>query len=121
MSSRLHSIIINDLSHCIISGSPNVAIHHCLGAANRNYSDSDGLVVPLEPTLHNEGKRPNDKDLLGVRCDVHHCKNMAALMHMIAQLAYERDYILKSVELPFDDLAEEARRSFVTRYGKNYL
>ncbi len=121
MSSKLHSIITDDLTHCIISGSPNVAIHHCLGAANRNYSDSDGLVVPLEPTLHNEGKKPNDKDLLGVRCDVHHCKNMATLTHMMAQLAWEKRYIVEALEMPFDDIENEAREAFRSRYGKSYL
>lgn len=118
----MKSLITDDLEHCLISYNPNVCIHHCLeGTGNRQLSDDDGLIVPLEPRLHNEGKRPNDKDLLGVRCDVHHCKNMAKLMHIIGQQAYMMNYIIERYDLSHESVREEAKQAFMSRYGKNYL
>ena len=120
----LKSIITDDLNHCLICGSSNVCYHHCLeGTANRALSDEDNLVVPLEPRLHNEGNRPQT----GVRCDVHHCKNMAMLMHIIGQLAWERKYFLDALDYATEEegfsenCAEEARKQFRKRYGKSYL
>lgn len=114
----MKSIVTNDLEHCIISGSPYVAMHHCVeGTANRAISDDDGLIVPLDPKLHNEG----GKQQLGERCDVHHCAKMSKLMHIIGEQAWIIDYICARYELPFEDIKEEAKEMFIGRYGKNYI
>lgn len=50
------SIVTDDMTHCIISGSPDVAIHHLIfGTSGRAKADEDGLIVPLDPTYHNMG------------------------------------------------------------------
>lgn len=42
------SIVVVDMEHCIICGSPYIQIHHCFfGNPNRKNSDKYGLVVPL--------------------------------------------------------------------------
>ena len=118
MSLELHSIITDDTAHCLICDSPNVCIHHVFeGVANRKLSDEDNLIVPLEPRLHNEGGKPE----LGERCDVHHCKKMAKLMHIIGQQAWMMEYIIEQRGLPFEEIKEEAKEAFRKRYGKSYL
>ena len=42
------SIIVDDMEHCKLCGSPYVEIHHCLhGTANRKKADKYNLVIPL--------------------------------------------------------------------------
>lgn len=113
----MKSIITEDLRHCILSGCPDPCIHHVFGASNRKISDEDGLVVPLDPKLHNEGGKPE----LGERCDVHHCKKMAKLMHIIGQQSWMMEYIIEQRGLPFEDIKEEAREAFRERYGRSML
>lgn len=113
----MKSIITEDLRHCILSGCPDPCIHHVFGASNRRRSDEDGLVVPLDPKLHNEGGKPE----LGERCDVHHCKKMAKLMHIIGQQSWMMEYIIEQRGLPFEDIKEEAREAFRERYGRSML
>ena len=105
------SIIINMqyADYDIIDGTPSVQRHHVFGAANRGKSDQDGLWVPLTPE-HHQGKM-----------SVHKNKEMAALMHIIGQLAWEKKYIIDALEIPFDDIESEAREAFRSRYGKSYL
>ena len=50
---KLFSVLTNDLQHCCICGSYNVAIHHVFGGANRKLSEKYGFLVPLEPRWHN--------------------------------------------------------------------
>ena len=46
--SGIKSILIDDLNHCLICGSPHVEIHHCIfGTANRRIADKYGLVIAL--------------------------------------------------------------------------
>lgn len=48
------SILTKDLNHCIITGSPNVHIHHVFpGRGRRRLSEKYGFIVPLCPELHN--------------------------------------------------------------------
>lgn len=118
MEKKLESIIVEDMEHCLISGSPNVAVHHCFeGTANRRLSDRDKLLVPLSPFLHNEGGKP----VAGVNCDVHHCKNMATLMHIIGEQAWIIQYLTDKYGIPFDDTKAEAIAAFRYVYGKSYI
>ena len=115
MKKELKSIIARDIEHCLISGSPDPEVHHALeGVGKRRLSDDDGLIVGLSKQLHTEGKKPD----VGVRCDVHHCRNMAYLMHVIGELAWEKQYIIEQRGLPFDTIEEEAHEAFRARYGK---
>lgn len=114
----MKSLITEYLDKCLICDMPDVAIHHCMeGTSNRQLSDEDGLIVGLQPKYHNEGGKPE----IGERCDVHHCRKMARLMHIIGQLAWEKHYIMERRGLPFDTIEEEAREAFRNRYRKSYL
>lgn len=50
---RLYSTLTDDLEHCIITRSSNVAIHHVFNGANRKLSEKYGFLVPLRPDWHN--------------------------------------------------------------------
>ena len=50
---KFYSVLTDDLAHCVITGSPTVAIHHVFGAANRSLSEKYGFVIPLRPDWHN--------------------------------------------------------------------
>lgn len=50
---RLYSVLTDDLEHCIVTGSCNVAIHHVFNGANRKLSEKYGFLVPLRPDWHN--------------------------------------------------------------------
>ena len=112
------SIITDDLDHCLISYGTNVCHHHVFeGMAKRSISDNDNLIVPLEPKFHTDGGKPE----IGERCDVHHCKKMKRLMHIMGQQAWMMNYIIERYGLSFEDTREEAIEEFRHRYGKNYL
>ena len=116
--SDLHSLITDNMDLCLITNNPNVCVHHCMeGTANRQLSDEDGLIVPLTPSVHNEGGKPRP----GERCDVHHCAKLGKLMHIIGQQAWMMNYIIERYELPFEGIKEEAKEAFIARYGKSHL
>lgn len=50
---KLHSVLTDDLHHCIITGDCNVAIHHVFNGPNRSLSEKYGFLVPLRPDWHN--------------------------------------------------------------------
>lgn len=48
------SVLADDLHHCCVTGSSNVAIHHVFpGTGRRKLCEEYGFIVPLEPALHN--------------------------------------------------------------------
>jgi len=106
MNNNLNSIITNDLEHCIICGSPTVAIHHAIsGTANRKLADEDGLIIPLCPKHHNMDS-----------CEsVHLNPTIAKWSKMVGQLAYEKEIVSTGLT------AREARDMWIRRYGKSYL
>jgi len=109
----MKSIVVQDrfFDYCMICGSPNIEIHHCIeGTANRRLSDEDKLVIPLCKKHHNEQ---------GI--SAHYSKEVGTLIHIIAQLAWEKKAIIDRYELPFEDINEDVREQFRRRYGKSYL
>ena len=93
--------------YCIICGRPKDDIHHIFkGHKQRHLADEDGLVLPLCREHHEA---------------VHHQKEINVLCEIIGQLAWERDYMIETTEIPFDDLSEDAREAFRDRYGRSYL
>lgn len=96
--------------YCIICGSPKTDMHHCLkGNKQRKLADEDELIIPLCHEHH-----------LG-NMSVHQKKELNVLCEIIGQLAWERDYLIKKTELPFEGLSEDAREAFRDRYGCSYL
>ena len=78
--------------------------HHIFGAANRKHSEEDGLWVYLCPYCHNRPPK-----------GAHFCKETMEWLHRTGQTAFEVELIKKDVP------PEEARETFMRRYGKNYL
>lgn len=53
MAKKLFSVI-HDLSHCYVTGSTNVAIHHIFpGNGRRKHCETYGFIVALRPDYHN--------------------------------------------------------------------
>lgn len=96
----------------IICGSPYVQRHHVFGGPLRSKADADGLWVSLTRENHEYGGYPK----IGITCDVHHCRKMMELLHIVGQLAWERNWILEN-----EQDGDAARRAFTMRYGENYL
>lgn len=78
--------------------------HHIFGAANRKFSEQDGLVVDLCPDCHN--RPPNG---------VHFNKERMDALRRYGQTVYENNLIADG------KTRQEARTAFIKRYGKNYL
>lgn len=50
---KIHSVLVDDLQHCIVTGSPEVAMHHVFNGPCRSLSGRYGFIVPLRPDWHN--------------------------------------------------------------------
>lgn len=94
----IYSVFTGDLSHCIITGSPNVHLHHIFPGSRRKQSEKYGFVVPLRYDLHEFGtysvhEKPND--------------GLDLKLKQMAQEYWESHY--------------GNRRAFIETFGKNYL
>ena len=95
---KLYSVFTGDLSHCIITGSPNVHLHHIFPGSRRKQSERYGFVVPLRYDLHEFGtysvhEKPND--------------GLDLKLKRMAQEYWESHY--------------GNRQAFIETFGKNYL
>lgn len=79
-------------------------MHHIFPGANRRLSEEDGLVVNLCHACHNEP--PNG---------AHFNRETMLYLKRQGQTMYEEQRIAEGMT------PEEARQSFMQRYGKNYL
>lgn len=52
---KLHSVLTNDMDHCMFTDSPYVERHHVFGGGRRSTSECRGFVAPLRPDLHPNG------------------------------------------------------------------
>ena len=51
---KLWSILTDDMRHCYVTGSTDIAIHHVFpGTGRRKLCEIYGFIVPLTPRLHN--------------------------------------------------------------------
>lgn len=90
------SVLTDDLRHCIITGSPDVHIHHVFGGANRSKSEEDGFIIPLRPDLHNMSNQ-----------GIHFNREMDLHYKRACQRYYES--------------CMGDRKAFIARYGKSWL
>lgn len=93
---KLFSVLTDDLEHCIITGSNNVAIHHVFGKSERCLSEQYGFLVPLRPDWHNM-----------THYSVHMDRNFNESLKRKAQTYYESHY--------------GSREQFIKEFGKSYL
>jgi len=97
------------------SGTPTTTHHHLLfGKGIRPLAEEDGLWIPLTDAEH-------DMSPKGTINQVHDNPAAEKLSKMLGQAIWERNYLIEKTQLPFDDLADEARQAFMRRYGRSFL
>lgn len=102
----MNSIITSDMEHCLICGSPIVAIHHAIsGTSGRRLADEDGLIIPLCPRHHNMDSKES----------VHLNPAISKWCKMVAQFAYIQNEVSHGLTVG------EARKKFFDRYKKFYI
>lgn len=98
----MESIITKYTDSCVVCGSLNAEIHHCVfGTAGRQKSENLGLTIPLCRKCHEEL----------------HTKSKVAstFSKIIGQLAFEKAECEKGVS------SADAREHFRKAFGKSYL
>lgn len=93
---KLFSVLTDDLEHCFITGSTEIAIHHVFGAANRKFSEHYGFVLPLRPDWHNTANY-----------GVHFNRDLDLKFKGMAQTYFESHY--------------GNRQAFIKIFGKSWL
>lgn len=94
---------------CAICGRPKECTHHLIfGTSQRILSETDHLTIPMCNNCHNMAVKPIDR--------IHDNTMAEKLSKMLGQAIYERDYIILN-----RSTGEEARKSFMARYGRGYL
>lgn len=109
----MKSIITKEQSICAVCGRPAECTHHCLSGSNRKKADQDGVTIPLCNSCHNMAAQLTER--------IHGNPMAEILSKMLGQVAWEKRYIAERRELPFEDLEDEAREAFLSRFGKKYL
>lgn len=90
------SIIVEDMTKCILCGSPNVEIHHAIhGTANRKIADKYGLTIPL--------------------CHKHHLGVLGPHLNRTVDLTY-----IKAAQRAFESQVG-TREEFRKLFGKSWL
>lgn len=89
------SILVADMSRCLICGKPYPHRHHVFGASNRKWSEKYGLTVPLCYEHHN-----------GSDAGVHFNKCLDFALKKMAQARFTETW-------PGVD--------FISIFGRNYL
>lgn len=57
MTKKLHSVLTDDMDHCMFTGSVEIEHHHVYGGANKKLSERYGFIAPLRYDLHPNGVR----------------------------------------------------------------
>lgn len=90
------SIIVEDMTKCVLCGSPNVEIHHAIhGTANRKIADKYGLIIPL--------------------CHEHHLGVLGPHLNRTVDLTY-----IKAAQRAFESQVG-TREEFRSLFGKSWL
>lgn len=90
------SVVVKDMKHCYVCGSPYVQIHHIFyGTANRKISDQYGYVVPLCQEHHTGST------------GVHFNKPLDLHLKELSQEHFEANY--------------GTREAFIKEFGRSYI
>lgn len=98
MARKRHSVLTDDLEHCIITGLAPVEIHHVFygySSKNRKHSERDGFIIPLTRDMHT-GQHGIHFDKIFDECFKRECQH------------YFEDHM-------------GTREQFIKRYGRSYL
>ena len=118
----MKSKITDYVEYSAFSGSPAECYHHLIfGRGVRKLADEDRLIIGLKNSEHNMS--PN-----GTINQIHDNPAAEKLSKIAGQLAWERNYLISQMALPFesedeafDRLSRECREAFRRRYQKSYL
>lgn len=109
------SIVTKYTNISAFSGLPAECEHHLIfGKGYKPLADEDGLIIGLLHREHNLSSK-------GTINQIHENPAAEKLSKMCGQLAWEKHYIAEKRGLPFEDIEEEAREAFRTRYKKSWL
>lgn len=108
--------------YSVFSGTPTSTRHHLLfGRGIRNLAEQDGIWIPVTDAEHNMSSK-------GTINQIHGNPAAEKLSKIAGQLAWERNYLIKQLALPFeseeetfDRVSSECRAAFMKRYGRSYL
>lgn len=89
---------MNDMGHCMLTGSPRVERHHIFGGPNKKASEKRGFIAPLRYDLHPNGARFNPTE---------ENRKIDDMLKKKCQKYYESHY--------------GTREDFIKEFGKNYL
>jgi hypothetical protein len=98
------SLLTDDYDHCYLCGGRAQCVHHIFGGPNRDLAEEDGLFMWLCIGHHTGSSQA-----------VHTNKEIRDWTHRIGQKAYEDSKASKGWT------KNEARETFMRRYGRNYL
>lgn len=105
------SIITNYDGYSVFSGTPTTTRHHCVfGRGMRELAEQDGLWIPVLDREHNMSSK-------GTINQIHENPAAEKLSKMLGQVAWEKEYYRKKLNMEDD----EAREAFRKRYGISYL
>jgi len=108
--------------YSVFSGTPTRTQHHLLfGRGIRDLADKDGIWIPVTDAEHNMSSK-------GTIHQIHDNPAAEKLSKIAGQLAWERNYLISQMALPFesedeafDRLSRECREAFRKRYSKSFL
>ena len=108
--------------YSVFSGVPTSTRHHLLfGRGIRNLAEQDGIWIPVTDAEHNMNSK-------GTINQIHSNPAAEKLSKIAGQLAWERNYLIKQLALPFeseedafDRVSNECREAFRKRYGQSFL
>lgn len=89
-------MLVDDLQHCIVTGSPEVAMHHVFNGPCRSLSEQYGFIVPLRPDWHN-------------------------MTPYSVHMNQEFDESLKRQAQEYYEAHIGTREQFIAEFGKSYL
>ena len=103
------------------SGKPAECQHHLIWGSYHKMADEDGLIIGLLNKEHNFSDN-------GTINQIHHNPAAEKLSRMLGQAIWERNYLIKQLELPFEGeeeaferVSNECREAFRKRYGQSFL
>lgn len=97
------------------SGRPAECQHHLIyGNSLHRLADEDGLFIGLLNSEHNMSSN-------GTINQIHGNPTAEKLSKMLGQAIWERNYLIESNGLPFDETARQSRAAFMKRYGRSFL
>lgn len=93
---KLHSVLTDDMDHCMFTGTAPVERHHVFGGHNKWLSEKYGFIAPLRPDLHPNGVFAGK-----------HAKEIDTRLKKMCQEYYEEHY--------------GTREQFIKEFGKSHL